>query len=530
MPCASLTTLTPNSSIVPAKGQLFGIDVRCSTAESTVQKQCEAGARFERTTVQHPCTMIEHMFVADAISPAQPAGMPTHEHASPRTRPTHGGHSSWVTATWRFDIGAVRTSPASRVRSALADLTADLPHLTRGADLAELLTQLELITRSVEAATVEVMARADRADAFRDDGHGTLTGWVRSIIKWSPSEASARARTATATHTYPTLVERLHAGTLGVAQARRLAGLHANRRVRDELPIVFDTLADIAGALPYEDFNTAVLRWEQLADADGAHRHADVVHDSRDASVHPVGDTVYVDAHVGTAQGALILEVFERYVEAELRHDLETRDALGLTTISDLPRTAAQRRADALHAIFCSAAVGSSPAPEPVVNILVDADTYEAALVAMHNDERLPSLARRPEDIHRRRCETTSGLVLDPIDVAVASLLGHVRRVVIASDGTVIDLGRKSRLFTGAAREAVWVRRRRCVWPSCTRLHCEVDHRIPWSEGGRTSPDNGDPLCAKHNRWKTRGYRTHMNPRTKAIEVTRPDGTTISPV
>jgi len=227
MPCASLTTLTPNSSIVPAKGQLFGIDVRCSTAESTVQKQCEAGARFERTTVQHPCTMIEHMFVADAISPAQTAGMPTHEHASPRTRPTHGGHSSWVTATWRFDIGAVRTSPASRVRSALADLTADLPHLTRGTDLAELLTQLELITRSVEAATVEVMARADRADAFRDDGHGTLTGWVRSIIKWSPSEASARARTATATHTYPTLVERLHAGPLGVAGSCPPAGVSA---------------------------------------------------------------------------------------------------------------------------------------------------------------------------------------------------------------------------------------------------------------------------------------------------------------
>ncbi|MEY3617834.1 MAG: hypothetical protein RL726_532, partial [Actinomycetota bacterium] len=438
--------------------------------------------------------------------------------------------SSWATATWRFDIGAVRPSTASRVRSALADLTADLHHLTRGSDLAEVLTELELIARSVEAATVSVMARVDTADAFRDDGHGTLSGWVRSIIKWSPTEATARARTAMAARQYPALVERLHAGTLGVAQARRLAGLHANRRVRDELPIVFDTLADIAGVLPYEDFNTAVLRWEQLADADGAHHHADVVHDSRDASVHPVGDTVYIDAHVGTAQGALITEVFERYVEAELRHDLDARDALGLTTMNDLPRTAAQRRADALHAIFCSAATSSSPAPEPVVNILIDADTYEAAVVAMANDERLPSLARRPDDIHRRRCETTSGLMLDPIDVVSASLLGHVRRVVIGSDGTVIDLGRKSRLFTGAAREAIWMRRRRCVWPSCSRLHCEVDHRIPWSEGGRTSPDNGDPLCAKHNRWKTRGYRTQKNARTNAIEVVRPDGSTISPV
>lgn len=480
--------------------------------------------------------MIVHMFVGDDVEPVQgpdfhPATSVSPVRVSPAVSRRHSHrHSPWVVAHWRLEIGATGLGFVERVRRALNDLTADLALLTRGADIAEILTQLELATRSVEATTMKVLARSEQADAFRDDGHGTLTGWARSIINWSPAESSARARTALATIAYPQLAERLDAGSLGVAQARRLATLHANRRVRDELPIVFDTLADIAGALPYEDFNTAVLRWEQLADADGAHRHADVVHDSRDASVHPVGDTVYLDAHVGTAQGAVILEIFERYVEAELRHDIEARDSAGLTTISDLPRTAAQRRADALHAIFCSAAVGSAPAPEPVVNILIDADTYEAALTAMANDERLPSLARRPDDIHRRRCETTTGLMLDPIDVASASLLGHVRRVVIGADGTVIDLGRKSRLFTGAAREAVWLRRRRCVWPSCSRLHCEVDHRIPWSEGGRTSPDNGDPLCAKHNRWKTRGYRTHMNPRTKCVVVVRPDGTTISPV
>ena len=115
-------------------------------------------------------------------------------------------------------------------------------------------------------------------------------------------------------------------------------------------------------------------------------------------------------------------------------------------------------------------------------------------------------------------------------DAITASFVGHVRRVVIDADRTVIDLGRKSRLFTGAAREAVWLRRRRCVWPSCSHLHCEVDHRIPWSEGGRTSPDNGDPLCAKHNRWKVRGYRTTMDPRTKAIRVARPDGSIIDPI
>ena len=110
-------------------------------------------------------------------------------------------------------------------------------------------------------------------------------------------------------------------------------------------------------------------------------------------------------------------------------------------------------------------------------------------------------------------------------------MIGHVRRVVMSSPSTVIDLGRKSRLFTGSSREAIFLRRRKCIWPGCSALTCEADHRTPWAEGGTTSPDNGDPLCRKHNRYKaSAGYTTTIDHSTGITHVHTSDGRELVPV
>ena len=73
---------------------------------------------------------------------------------------------------------------------------------------------------------------------------------------------------------------------------------------------------------------------------------------------------------------------------------------------------------------------------------------------------------------------TASGTPLHPHDVLRAVLAGHVRRVVVDSQGVVIDMGRKTRLFTGAAREAAKLLVRRCDHAGCDLPEdfCEVDH------------------------------------------------------
>ena len=426
----------------------------------------------------------------------------------------------------------VHARPLDYAKSAVFDVVRNLDAIADGGQLGDLLVDLDRLARTVESALIQVVARAENSQGFRDDGHSSLSGWIRSRVNWTTGDASARVRSARMMADIPDALDKLADGDLGVAQARRIARLHANDRVRESLPEAADMLLEMAISLPYEDFNSVALRWEQLTDADGAHRHAEQCHERRNATLHPIEDAVYLDGVFATAQGSFMHEVFEKFVEAEFRRDVAVNTELDLPLGATLSRTPAQRRADALYAIFTAAAASpvGGGANEPIVNILIDLQTYEKTFTAMIDGTPLPSLVGESWDLHRRRCETTAGIMIDPCEAVAASLIGTVRRVLIDSSSTVIDLGRRSRLFTGVSRDAVWLRRRRCLWPGCLILHCEVDHRVAWSKGGTTSPDNGDPLCSRHNRWKTRGYVTHLDPMTGVSIIVRPDGRALVPV
>jgi hypothetical protein len=110
----------------------------------------------------------------------------------------------------------------------------------------------------------------------------------------------------------------------------------------------------------------------------------------------------------------------------------------------------------------------------------------------------------------------------------MASLTGWFRRVVVDAAGVVIDLGRKRR-YTGSARVAVILSRRRCLWPGCGRASTrnQIDHTHEHSRGGLTTPDNGGPACGRHNRTKTRGYTVHRDSDGN-WHVHRPDGTELT--
>ncbi len=198
-----------------------------------------------------------------------------------------------------------------------------------------------------------------------------------------------------------------------------------------------------------------------------------------------------------------------------------------------LPRTDAQRRWDALHHVFLDAAgtPADAQAPEPLVNIVMDAVTFETTLARMRLIElqhRGPMRVIDDLPLDQWRCETTTGTLVDPVAAVVAALHGHVRRVVFDSAGNVTDLGRRRRLFSGAAREAVQLQASRCIWPDCTipAGRCQSDHLTDWQHDGPTRPDNGAPLWARHNRWKNHGYRVSRDA-DGTWHTRRPDGTEI---
>jgi hypothetical protein len=394
-------------------------------------------------------------------------------------------------------------------------------------ELTALLVDLEVERRRLEARIAAVVDVADRRGTVLEDGHRTVRGWMLAITNCSAAEATARMRTARLLRNLPECRKRLAAGEIGVDQVRLLAKVHANPRCAHQLPESEALLVEHAQVLPFDDFRVVLQRWESLADADGSHKDHEASHARRTASIGAVGSSVHGSFDLGALQGTAVLEIFERFCQAEFAADCAEAQGRGVEHVrsADLARTDAQRRADALFAIFMAAASTppGSRAPEPVVNLVVDLATFEAHLAAGVGSA--PMTHPDPASYRDRRCESIDGRPIDPHDMVIAAVSGHVRRVVMGAPSAVVDLGRRRRLFSGAARQVLDLQDRRCLWPGCLvpATRCEGDHVDEWHRLGPTCPSNGAPACDHHNRIKTNGFRAWRDP-YGVWRIRRPDG------
>lgn len=397
------------------------------------------------------------------------------------------------------------------------------------ADQVARLRELEAAHRRLEAElSLTVVALAESA-GFKADGHASVRALLRAELRWSEGDVTHRLRTGRLLADLPDVVDALGNGEVGVAQVHDLARARANPRCGSGLVEHANLLLGFARQLQYSDFHRCVRRWELLADTDGAHRDAEAVHESRHASLRERDGVGYLAGQGGALDTAEMQEIWDAFAQAEFMSDADQATALvdAGAPSAPLPRTESQRRWDALMAIFRTAAGQpvDTKLPEPTLNIVMDITTFEAALAELN-------LAPRPGEMvtpfEHRRSETASGVLVDPVQAVQAALLGHVRRVVVDSAGNVIDLGRRRRLFTGAARAAVMLHSPRCIWPGCATPagRCDADHTHDWQHGGVTAPTNGGPMCPRHDRHKNGGYRVRRDA-TGIWHTYRPDGSEI---
>jgi hypothetical protein len=163
-------------------------------------------------------------------------------------------------------------------------------------------------------------------------------------------------------------------------------------------------------------------------------------------------------------------------------------DALAGPTSADDPRGADQRRADALVDIAVAAlhdpllpkAQGLRPAIQVTVamSTLLGCDDQPGEL-AGHGP--IPAaVARR---IARDETGTWRRLVTDPLT------------------GQLLDYGRTSYRPPRDLAEFVMARDQICAFPHCSRPahRCHLDHSLPYSAGGVTSPANLGALCERHH-------------------------------
>ncbi|HZB43234.1 MAG TPA: DUF222 domain-containing protein [Ilumatobacter sp.] len=402
-----------------------------------------------------------------------------------------------------------------------------------GREHDDVLAELERIGRKIHAAKLDVINHADREARFLADGHRNSAAWTRAVTNCSPSESRKRVRGARALRELAMFREALHVGSVGVDQLNEVARLHANPRCGREVAGSEQILLDAARQLEYQDFTVVTQRWLTLADPDGAHRDHAAADANRDFRIHEHGAGFVVAAQCGVLQGTAIREMVQRFVDAEFVTDWEAARAQHGEKIAThlLPRTASQRRFDAFFQMLELGATSTSDATlaDPVVNVIVDLDTFEQHLRAELGGAP-PTID--PATILDRRCETTDGLPVDPRDVVALAMVGQVRRIVLDATDVIVNAGRLTRLYRGPLRQALQALTPRCKWLGClirARI-AAIDHRHDFADGGATDAANGDVMCNHHNFMKSkRGYRARRLPNGWWV-IQRPDGTPLRPL
>ena len=98
-------------------------------------------------------------------------------------------------------------------------------------------------------------------------------------------------------------------------------------------------------------------------------------------------------------------------------------------------------------------------------------------------------------------CEYDDGT---PIPLPSAQRLicnGHIVPIIIATDGTVLNVGRTQRIANRAQRRALRAMYTTCAFHGCdiTFNRCEIHHLHYYEHGGTTDLDNLIPLCSRHH-------------------------------
>jgi hypothetical protein len=406
------------------------------------------------------------------------------------------------------------------------------------------LAEAELARRAAEARIAAITAVISARSGYRDHGHRSMRSYLKGTLNCSGSQANKIRKRADAVNSHATIGDALLEGRIGTDQIDLLAKAHAHPVAGQRFAEFEPQLLDDAEHLELRDFDTVVTHFLNLADPDGSFDDQRFHEGERTAWVTEVNGSVEVHGSGGSPLAAAEMKaVFDAAVEAEFEKDCATRRAEhgDGALAAPLPRTAQQRKFDALHAIFMMSvtAPADGKTPEPLVNIVIDHVTagrvlHQHGLVASPDVLGVGSdaFAASEADLLHRHC-SINGVPVHP-DAALATLItGRVRRAVVDADSVTIDLGRTQRLFTGKARDAAQLLVVTCTHRGCDipAKFCDIDHRAEWADDhGATDQRNAMPACGSHDRWKhANGIRSRRAANGR-IYLIRPDGSTIKPI
>ena len=337
-------------------------------------------------------------------------------------------------------------------------------------DQAErVLIEAEAGIARLRSLQMEALMVIDSMQVPTADGSRSLREWTAARLDVSPETASSLTTTARRLADSPSLASRLASGDISFDRAE------ATSRIPDRHQTEWLQGLDIVGV------RRAAARHRRLTAADDHHAHRSqhlVVQPNLDESSWNIWGVL--DGYGGAVVDKVLTE------EADFLAPLPDGEVPGI----------GYRRAVALLKICEERRPGDSGTP--LITVFADELCIET------------------------EAGTMTGMgILDKIACTGAL------EIIQTKDGRPLSVGRSSRVIPPRLRRFVLHRDGSCTAEGCTsRYRLQPHHKIPWSQGGATDPENLTTLCWFHHHivihgW---GFRIDDSRGPGRIRFTRPIG------
>ena len=357
---------------------------------------------------------------------------------------------------------------------------------TEQADL--LLTAYERAAQ-LDGLVVHLVGQCDATGMADQLGAPSMTSWLKSTALLHPATAKATVDTARGIRQGMTTTgDALAAGAVSAAAAAVVVRAVADLPGGAACPAAADAervLVEAAATLDPVTLTRLGRRVLELVDPDAADAHLGAQLEREEARARRrqhldlAADGhggLWLRGHLGVEDASALRAVLDP-LSAPRPCDADGPDR----------RTAAHRNADALgeacRRLLDLGDTDRTGGQASQVVVTVDLETLRtgcgSATLVPDGDPISPGLARR--------------LACD------AAILP----AVLGTEGQVLDLGRRTRLFSGSLRRALELRDGGCAFPGCDRppKWCDGHHIDSWLDGGPTCLANGVLLCGHHHRF-----------------------------
>ena len=410
---------------------------------------------------------------------------------------------------------ATLVQPSPKVHGSEA---ADDDSLDALQDLGDEIATLAAHIHAAEHRFLMLIGEFDRLEGWKPGGHRSCAHWLAFRTGIGLGAARERLRAARALENLPGISASMEQGELSFAQVRALT--------RVATPESEGALLELAHCSTAAQLERVVRAWRRLSRHDEQELER-MRHRSRCFSVFPDEEGMYlVRGRLDPEVGAMLIRavdaagdaLFRRNASEEIEPKQRRADAVGLLAEMALAVGFGHADREDLQGVggVAEGTTRKGSGAERESDDATDTETgadptprsgsrAERFQVVLHVEAATLDRDSEPgrselEDGTRVSAETSRRLSCD----------ASVVRISEAPDGSILDIGRKTRTIPPALRRALESRDRGCRFPGCGLRFTDAHHVRHWADGGETKLEHLVLLCRFHHRLvHEEGYTVH---------------------